>query len=118
MRRVVIEQQLVIRIPVQPRSSEPLQWEMRKGPKCLPADALAGATLSGPNSIDFLINDGRRLSRVRAVMNESCPALDFYGGFYVQPQDQRICREREQMRSRAGTGCTVYRFYELVPRRR
>lgn len=113
VRRMIIRNQLIIRVPVQPRPIGPLAWDQRKGPKCLPVASLAAAMLSGPGSIDFVLTDRRRM---RAEMNEDCPALDFYTGFYLQPgDDQMLCREREQIRSRAGTACTVRRFFELVP---
>ena len=52
--------------------------------------------LSGPSSIDFVLRDR---SRVRAEMDNECPALDFYGGFYLQPDDERVCAKRETIQN-------------------
>ena len=56
-------------------------------------------------------------SRVRARFDENCPALDFYGGFYLQyGRDQQICARREAVMSRMGRSCTIERFKLLVPK--
>lgn len=112
VRRVVINEELVISIPIRPRPSQKLEWSERKGPKCIPVERIAGATLSGPSSIDFVLRDR---SRIRAVMDDECPALDFYRGFYLQPDDQRICAKRETIQNRVGASCRIERFRQLVP---
>ena len=84
----------------------------RWGPKCIAVDRIAAAMLSGPSSIDFVLRDR---SRVRARMDSDCPALDFYTGFYLQPDDDRICAKREAISSRVGTSCRIEKFRELVP---
>jgi len=71
------------------------------------------ALLSGPEQVDFVLADR---SRIRAQFNEDCPALDFYGGFYLQLQDDRLCARRDAIHSRIGTSCTIERFRELVPK--
>ncbi len=115
VRRVVIQNQVIFRIPIRPRLSQPIEWLETKGPKCVPAHRIAGAMLSGPSSIDFVLRDR---SRVRAVMDSECPALDFYDGFYLQPDDERICAKRETIRSREGGSCRIERFRTLVPHAR
>ena len=112
VRRVVIHDEVILRIPVRPRLSTRIEWIERKGPKCLAVDTIAAAMLSGPSSIDFVRRDR---SRVRAKMDSECPALDFYNGFYLQPDDERICAKREMIRSRDGTSCRIERFRELTP---
>ena len=67
---------------------------------------------SGPSSIDFLLRDR---TRVRAIMDDECPALDFYKGFYLQPDDDRICAKRESIQSRIGGSCRIERFKTLIP---
>jgi len=57
----------------------------------------------------------RDRSRVRAYLDSECPALDFYGGFYLQPDDERICAKREFVRSRVGGSCRIERFQSLKP---
>ena len=59
-----IEQRLIIRVPVSPRPRLRIHWEEEKGPKCLPAEGIARAFLSGPDSVDFLMRN-RQLIRAR-----------------------------------------------------
>ena len=112
VRRVWIRDELIISIPIRPRPPQKLEWVEKKGPKCIGTDRLAGAMWSGPSSIDFVLRDR---SRVRAIMDNECPALDFYKGFYLQPDDDRICAKRETIRSRVGGTCRIERFRNLVP---
>lgn len=114
VRRVVIEDTIILKVPVRPmRTSRPIEWIEEKGPKCLPARAIAGATLSGPSSIDFVLRDRRR---IRAKLDDDCPALDFYSGFYLQAnEDELICAKREMIRSRIGGSCRIARFRRLEP---
>ena len=108
-----IEERLIIRIPVAPRPRIRIRWEEEKGPKCLPAEGIARAFLSGPDSVDFLMR-GRQL--IRARLDSDCDGLDFYGQFYVQPNDGRICARRDAIRSRVGGSCRIERFRTLVPK--
>lgn len=112
VRRVIIRNEVILKIPVRPRASQRLDWAETKGPKCVDADRIAGALLSGPSSIDFILRDRRR---VRAVMDDECPALDFYQGFYLQPDDERICAKRETIKNRVGASCRIQKFRLLVP---
>lgn len=112
IRRVVINQELVISIPIRPRPTQQVDWIEKKGPRCIGTERLAGAMLSGPSSIDFVLRDR---SRIRAVMDDECPALDFYRGFYLHPDDDRICAKRETIRSRIGGVCRIERFRRLIP---
>jgi len=112
VRRVIIRDEVILKIPVRPRSRQRLEWTEKKGPRCVPADRIAGALLSGPSSIDFILRDRRR---IRAVMDDECPALDFYKGFYLHPDDERICAKRETIRNRVGATCRIERFRLLVP---
>ena len=113
VRRMVIRDEIILRIPVRRRMSPAIEWKERKGPKCVDVDRLAGAMLSGTSSIDLVLRDR---SRVRAYLDNECPALDFYGGFYLQPDDERICAKREFVRSRVGGSCRIERFRKLEPR--
>jgi hypothetical protein len=112
VRRVIINQELVISIPIRPRPTRRMEWVEKKGPKCIDTNQLAGAMWSGPSSIDFILRDR---SRVRAVMDDECPALDFYRGFYLHPDDDRVCAKRETIRKRDGGTCRIERFRRLVP---
>lgn len=113
VRVMTVEERLIIRVPVTPRPRIKLRWEEEDGPKCLPARAIAGAFLSGPDSIDFLL---RNRQMVRARFDNDCEGLDFYGQLYVQPEDGRICAKRDTIRSRVGGSCRIEKFRLLVPK--
>jgi hypothetical protein len=83
--------------------------------QCLPVKAIAGAALFGPNNVDFILRDRRR---VRAKLNSACPALDYYQGFYLTTgEDGMLCAERDFVRSRMGRECGIERFRILLPKR-
>ncbi len=111
--RLVVQDEIILRIPIQPRPLRPFQWEERKGPKCVPVNQLRGALLSGPESVDFIFNNR---ARIRAHFDEDCLGLDFYRGFYVQPKGDRLCAGKDAIYSRMGTSCTIERFKSLVPK--
>jgi hypothetical protein len=112
--RLVVQDEVILRVPVQPRPFLPeIEWIEHKGPKCIPAGAIRRAVLSGDEQVDFVLADRRR---IRAKFDEDCPALDFYGGFYLQPQDDRLCARRDAIHSRMGGSCTIDRFRQLEAR--
>ena len=114
--RLVVQEGVILRIPVEPRPMAPsIQWIEHKGPKCIPTSAIRGALLSGPEQVDFIFVNR---ARVRAKFDEDCPALDFYGGFDLQPDGDRICAGQDAIHSRMGGSCTIERFKFLVPRLR
>lgn len=113
VRRVFIQEQLIIGVPIRPRVSRPISWEEKKGPKCIPGNAVAGAFLSSDDSIDFLLVNR---NRVRAKLGSDCPALDFYGRIYLQPDDGMICAGRDTIRSRMGGSCQIDKFKLLKPK--
>jgi hypothetical protein len=114
--RLVIQDEVILRVPVQPRPLvQQIQWIERKGPKCIPTYAIRRAMLSGAAQVDFVLANR---TRVRAQFDEDCPALDFYAGFYLQPQDERLCAGRDAIHSRMGGSCTIGKFKQLVPRLR
>ncbi|MFL6720586.1 MAG: hypothetical protein ACJ8FT_02125 [Sphingomonas sp.] len=114
--RLIIQDEVILRVPVQPRPMFPgIEWVERKGPKCIPAAAIQRALLSGPSQVDFILADH---ARIRAQFDEDCPALDFYGGFYLEPADDRLCVRRDAVHSRIGSSCMIERFLQLVPRLR
>jgi hypothetical protein len=115
---ITVRQQFIIRVPrgaqrVVPAGSSLIQWRESRGPRCLQATSIMGATLLGQNSVDLILRDN---SRVRARLENRCPALDYYRGFYVNAtQDGRICADRDAIRSRAGGSCTIDQFRVLRP---
>lgn len=115
VRSVVIQNELIIRIPVRPRPlPTDIEWIERKGPRCVPAERIRGAMLAPSGEVDFLLPGAARL---RAELSEDCPALDFYSGFYLTPEDDRLCAGRDTIQSRMGGSCPIDRFRLLVPRR-
>ncbi|HWH18591.1 MAG TPA: hypothetical protein VNT77_09705 [Allosphingosinicella sp.] len=115
--QISVRQQIIVRVPAQPAphapAAKPIEWKEEKGPECLPARAIAGATLLGRNSVDLVLRDH---SRIRAKLEKSCPALDYYQGFYISPaSDGMICADRDAIRSRVGGHCEIERFRSLRP---
>ena len=114
--RLVVQDEVILRVPVQPRPLMPLvDWREKKGPKCVPTAMIRRALLSGSADVDFVLADR---ARVRAKLDEDCPALDFYAGFYLQPQDDQLCAGRDAIHSRMGGSCTIDHFRLLVPKLR
>ena len=112
--RLIVQDEVILRVPVQPRPLMPaIEWVEKKGPKCIPAAAIQRALLSGSEQVDFVLTNH---ARIRAQFDEDCPALDFYGGFYLQPEDERLCARRDAIHSRIGTSCTIDRFKQLIPK--
>lgn len=112
VQRMIVHDEVLIHVPIWQRAQPLIEWVERKGPKCLPGAALAGAAMAGPSSVDFVLRDRRR---VRAELDSDCAGLDFYGGFYVEPRDGAICARRDEIRSRVGGSCRIQRFRALVP---
>lgn len=112
VRSLVVQDELVMQVPVGPTPRR-FEWVAVEGPKCINARAIRRAFLSGSDSVD-LVTVRRRL--IRAELSQDCPALDFYGSFYLKPQDQRICVKRDVIRSRMGGSCRIERFRLLVPK--
>lgn len=112
VRVMTVERRMIVRVPVSPRAIARLRWEERDGPKCIPVRALAGAFLSAPDSVDFVLRNRQRL---RARLDDDCDGLDFYGSLYMQPESPMICAGRDVIRSRVGGSCGIRRFHALVP---
>ena len=116
--QLTITRSFVIRVPGWRRSAPPppapgTQYKEHKGPRCIDAAAIGGAAISAPDSVDFTLKGGRR---VRAKLEEQCPALDYYSGFYVvPPPDGKICADRDSIHTRSGGDCGVDRFRTLTP---
>ena len=112
--RLVVEEQWIVRVPVRPQRAAPrFEWGEGKRVKCFSTKDIRGALLSGADNVDFLL--GKR-QRVRASFNGNCPALDFYGGFYLKTDDDRVCARRDVVHSRMGGSCRIEGFRRLEPR--
>jgi hypothetical protein len=110
--QVMIREQILVRVPARPVPPQPIiEWKEEKGPKCVPMNSIAGAGLVGQSSVDLILKDR---SRVRAKLEKSCPALDYYYGFYIRPSgDGQICADRDSVRSRMGGECEIEKFRSL-----
>ena len=113
VRVMTIERQMILRVPVRPYPRMTLRWEEEKGPKCLPVGVIAGAMLSGPDSIDIVLRNRQRL---RAKLDNDCEGLDFDGGLYLQTEDGQLCAKRDVIRTRMGAACPIEKFRMLVPK--
>ena len=126
--QVVIEQQLIIRVPAQ-RSSlnnfsaapvpemrvrkAPVEWKEKKAPKCVAMRNILGMQATERDSIDLIT---RQKQRLRAQLNRGCRALDFYAGFYMQgTKDGQLCEDRDEIHARTGAKCQVDKFRLMVP---
>jgi uncharacterized protein YcaQ len=109
--QLVVREQIMVRVQTRAVPAAPVQWKESKGPKCVPARAILGASTPSESSVDLVLRDR---SRVRAQLDSSCPALDYYYGFYVRPNaDGMICADRDSIRSRVGGECGIERFRAL-----
>ena len=74
-------------------------------------NALAAAAIFKADAVDLMLRGGKRL---RALLDDDCPALDFYSGFYITPSDDgKICAGRDMIHSRAGGKCGIDKFKTL-----
>ena len=117
---IVRQRQIIIRVPsgirqVAPAGASLIKWREGRGPDCINATRLIGATLLRQNSVDLILRDN---SRVRARLQRRCPALDYYRGFYINAtEDGRICADRDSIHSRAGGECQIDSFRALTAER-
>lgn len=111
-----VRQRVVIRVQtIQAAPPARTQWREKGGPKCVDMADIQGAAVVAPGSVDVIL---RRGARMRVRFAASCPALDYYSGFYIAPtRDGRICASRDVVRDRAGGECAVDRFRKLSLRR-
>lgn len=108
--RLVVRDEVVWRVPLLPRPMpHEFVWIERKGPKCVPISAIRRAMLSGSGNIDFILANRQR---IRAKFDDRCPALDFYAGLYLLPEDEdeMLCANRDSVHSRVGGSCQIEHF--------
>jgi hypothetical protein len=111
--RMTFQDEVILKVPVvRQRIGWPVRWVEKKGPKCIKVDSIAAAALHDESSIDFLLRDRRR---IRARMADECPTLDFYNGFYLSPEEGKICARRDEIRNRTGHSCEIDRFKLIIP---
>lgn len=112
--QVIVREHIVIRVPrAAPPQAAPVRWKERKGPRCIPAQQLAGSLPAEDGAVDIVLTGGKR---VRARLTRACRQLDYYSSFYIRPgPDGQICADRDAIRTRAGRTCEIERFRSLVP---
>ena len=126
--QMVIEQQLIIRVPARrsplnnfaaERSTPkreielPIVWKEKKAPTCVAMRNIMGMQAVQRDSIDLIT---RQRQRLRAQLNRGCRALDFYAGFYMQgSKDGKLCEDRDQIHARTGAKCEIDKFRLMVP---
>jgi hypothetical protein len=116
-------QQIIIRVTPVPRPGnrmgtlrQNIVWDEERGPRCIPVRMILGAAQVGQDSVDLVMRDA---SRVRARLERTCPAIDYYLGLYVRPnRDGMICADRDELRARSGGSCDIESFRILRPRTR
>lgn len=122
---VTIQQRMIIRVPrlsappgaavAMASRTQASRWVEKKADKCVPLIDIAAAALPSEDSVDLILNGGKRL---RAKLARDCHALDFYSGFYVRmTPDGKACAARDAFRSRSGAECQIKAFRTLVPKR-
>lgn len=126
--QMVIRERIVVRIPRvgpapvasmradadAPVAATPV-WVEKKAPDCVPVAKLTGASVDRSGDVDLIVEGSKRL---RAKLEDDCPTLDFYSGFYLrQASDGRICARRDSIRSRSGARCAITGFRTLVARK-
>lgn len=112
--QLVIRERVVVRVPARAAAVAParIKWKEKRGPRCVPMASLGGAAVIERDSVDLILKGGQRL---RARFESSCPALDYYSGFYIMPSaDAQICADRDSIHTRAGGECQITRFRKLV----
>ncbi len=122
---MTIQQRMIIRVPRMSaargaavslmRTAPATRWEEKRAGKCVALIDIAAAALPGPDSVDLIMNGGKR---IRAKLGNDCRALDFYSGFYVRmTPDGKACASRDAFRSRAGGECRIKAFRTLVAKK-
>jgi len=110
-----IRSRIVVRVRTETPLPKPVELVEKKGPRCVPMGDVLGAAVIAGNSVDFILRGG---ARMRARFAASCPALDYYSGFYIAPPtDGMICADRDVVRARSGGECAIDRFRTLVPKK-
>jgi hypothetical protein len=114
--QVTIEQRVIIRVPLarqrQMQAEPSVEWQEKKGPKCLAIRSIRGASVAAKNSVDMTLVNGERY---RAKLERGCRAVDFWSGFYVEAtKDGSLCSGRDMLQARGGTECEIDVWRRLV----
>ncbi|WP_342775130.1 hypothetical protein [Sphingobium fluviale] len=114
--QMTIEQRVIIRVPMvrrPPPQRADIEWEERKGPKCIDLKRLRFAAVTSERGVDLMLA-GRE--RMRALLGRECGPADLHSGLYVQPnEDGALCAGRDRVLSRSGADCPIRKLVRLVP---
>lgn len=114
---IIRERVSIIRVPTRSAAAPPpiTKWRSKPYRKCISGKGIAGAALIAPDKVDFILPGG---DRVRAELESSCPALDYYSGFYLRPGPEgMVCARRDSIHARSGGECQIIRFRLMIPKR-
>jgi hypothetical protein len=91
----------------------PTRYTEHKMGKCLPIAAIASVQGGNDNQLVLQLHD---TGLIRAKLEKTCLARDFYAGFYLDRNaDGQLCVGRDQLRSRNGVSCKIKQLHELRP---
>lgn len=113
--QTIIRERVIIRVPTRmPPPKRIKRWKTKSGPKCISGQGIGGALVVDEDKVDLILPGGQR---IRAELENSCPALDYYSGFYLRPDpdDGMICARREAIHARSGGECQIKRFRRVIP---
>jgi len=113
--QITIRERVILRVPRTPMPAiTASRGKGRKGPRCISAQALAGALPGEEGTVDIVLTGGKR---VRARLARACRQIDYYSSFYIRPgPDGQICAGRDPIRTRGGAVCEIDKFRALIPR--
>jgi hypothetical protein len=117
--QLTIEQRVIIRVPLARPSGRVaeaapprIEWEEKKGPKCIALRSIQRATITTGSGVDLILLDTKRY---RAKLERGCRSADFWSGFYVEPsKDGSLCAGRDTIQARTGVACEIDGFKKLV----
>lgn len=95
-----------------PRRQMQTNFEEVPHGNCVDVSSILGVRATRDNRLLLFTRDRQILS---ASLKRNCSARAFYSGFYVErSEDGRLCANRDQLQSRAGSSCGVDGFTRLV----
>lgn len=98
--------------PARPPSPPAVEWDEKKGPRCVAIRSIRSAAITDPRGVDLILSSHQRY---RARLERGCPSAAFYSGFYLQPsRDGALCARRDMLHARGGTACEIESFRRLV----
>ncbi|GAB5349417.1 hypothetical protein TMRO357_01599 [Alteriqipengyuania sp. 357] len=121
-RQVRIRQQIMVRVSPRRTSSRelvadwrtmlPRRYVQRKIGNCIKAEEIVAVQTASSRDLVLHMAD-RRI--IRAQLDKSCNARDYYLGFYLEPtEDGELCVNRDILKARNGAACKIGAIRQLV----